>query len=104
MVFDHTIKISSEFEKGAIHQPELSSNNFEETHVLEKVKEPASLTQSMDVDETIIVGQPESFQLQKPDKPLMRVAKVDLLRDSLDGGLLSSQGFETDLVQKVKKG
>tara|TARA_B110000285_G_scaffold71831_1_gene82839 strand:+ start:802 stop:963 length:162 start_codon:yes stop_codon:yes gene_type:complete len=34
----------------------------------------------------------------------MRVAKVDLLRDSLDGGLLSSQGFDTDLIEKVKKG
>jgi hypothetical protein len=34
----------------------------------------------------------------------MRVVKVDLLRDSLDGGLLSSQGFDTDLVLKVKKG
>jgi hypothetical protein len=41
-----------------------SSHNFEETHVLDpqgKAAAAASLTQSMDVDETIIVGQPESF-------------------------------------------
>lgn len=62
MVFDHTIKVSSDFDKGAILQPELSSHNFEETHILDNDRKAAtSLTQSMDVDETIIVGQPESF-------------------------------------------
>lgn len=98
--------MENDFDKNGILQPELNaSNTFEETHVLDNNRKRAeSLAQSMDVDETIIVGQPESFPVQKPDKPLMRVVKVDLLRDSLDGGLLSSQGFDTDLVQKVKKG
>lgn len=55
--------MSSDFDKGAILQPEMSSHNFEETHVLDNIpqKGSTSLTQSMDVDETIIVGQPESF-------------------------------------------
>ena len=34
----------------------------------------------------------------------MKVVKVDLLRDSLDGDILSSQSFDNDLVQKVNKG
>ena len=57
----------------------------------------------MDVDETIIVGEPEGLKKEK-GKPLMKVARVDLLRDSLDGDILSSQSFDNELANKVKKG
>jgi len=60
----------------------------------------------MEMDETIIVDGPEAIGTQPPADPrkLMKVKKVDLLRDSLDDGIFQSQGFENDLVKQVKDG
>lgn len=61
------------------------------------------MTNCSEVDETVIVDGPEAITRHPEPKQLMRVVKVDLLRDSLDG-LCESQGFETDLVSKVRTG
>ena len=73
-----------------------NESNLEETHLLHQRHQ--SIAQSMEIDETIIVDGPEAIDSQAPEK-LMKVKKVDLLRDSLDEGIFQSQGFENDLVK-----
>ena len=78
-----------------------TESNLEETHLLRQRQQ--SIAQSMDIDETIIVDGPEAIDTRAPQK-LMKVKKVDLLRDSLDDGIFQSQGFENDLVKQIKEG
>lgn len=37
-------------------------------------------------------------------KPLIDMVQIDLLKDSLDDGILESHGFESDLAKKVRLG